>query len=178
LTSAVTIEDIESELWRAGIRSARVIDDLLRLVRLYRLAAARQDPACPRCLRMKSWVCLSCLGASEDASFTCTGCGRSKHASDFYRRRDLTSGYSRKCKNCHDQRSTCRTCGKRWQAAHLQDSQCPPCREGPSSPTGRYLCRKCGGRKVITEFPEGKQEDPSRQFWCADCTARYGKSRP
>jgi hypothetical protein len=174
----VTLDDVEDSLWRSGIRSAATVDSILRLVRLYRMAAARVPEApperCARCLRVTDGACKNC---AADAIFTCRSCGIPKSAGEFYRRHDLSAGYYRKCKNCHDRKDACRTCGTRWQAEHLQEGQCPPCRTGPPAPTGRYLCRKCGGRKAIAEFPPVKQEDPSRQSWCSDCRDRYGRER-
>lgn len=208
MTSAVTIDDIEGELWKAGLRSARVIDDILRLVRLYKLASVRQeipvpvlepggsDPGtmtakCVRCLKVKNWsqfltsvkgrseICRTCLkdaDAAEDIYIRCANCGRTRHASDFYRRRDLASGYSPRCKDCHDDKVTCPGCHGRWDAADMAGDRCPPCSEGRRA-SGRYLCRKCNRRLDIACFPAAKAAHPAQSFWCGECTARFGLSR-
>ena len=210
MTSAITLDDVESALWQAGIRRAATIDSILRLVRLYRMAAVvprvppeppppvrigpgESDPAtrtsrCAKCLRIKSWnqfltgtdqadTCRSCVkitGIPDDAIFTCSSCGRGKHASHFYRRGDLASGYSGKCKDCHDGKSTCAGCGVRWETIHLEDGKCPPCRTGRDAPAGKYLCRKCGCRKILGDFPAGKRAHPPRSSWCTECARLYG----
>lgn len=148
MTSAISREDVESELWRLGGRGASlaVITRLLRLIDSYAISTARKytdigfidaPPVDPYSYLLP--------GQFDRAAKVgrCITCKQPRKLTEF--RRDHTSaiGYRTRCEHCKP--------------------------KTPRKDNIGYLCRLCSERRPLSDFPQQKQDSPSLMIPCIKC---------
>lgn len=229
MTSAVSRDDVEDQLWR-HVRpgtSPAVIRSLLKTIDQYAIFAARKytvdddlppvvitpDPyehILPGQFDMELGMgrCLRCEIPKSIHEFTknsasktgrrpecrlcrkqggwreirprkrqCVVCGKRKEVSNFL---------GSKCLDCVDQMKTCLCCYERQSADEFplhpdRRDLCRTCRKTRRADIAillsQYLCRACGERKWVEEFPAGKRLYPQRNFACKKCEGKPQASR-
>lgn len=151
MTSVVSRDDVEAELWRAGVKSWPEIARLLKVIDVYSISRGRDfQPGFGQIEPVEPWGHLGPGGWDKESRVTrCEVCHLVKSwRGNFRRNQDHPSRWH----------STCKLCEKTVVIS-------------PSIPEGKlYLCRGCDTKKEIGLFPLAKRQNPSRNYWCLRCS--------
>lgn len=159
MTSTASKEEVENELWRAGIRSPQVMKRLLRVIDIYSVSVAhRMIPANAHNEQFLAdpYYYLNPGQWDIDAGVTrCSVCFKVRKWSPYFHRNlDHPSGHQLSCKQCVRK--------ERDKNPPLPVSAGWMC---PVPPVG------CGSRKTPPEFPEEKRVNPRRPIPCLKCSS-------
>lgn len=152
MTSVVSKEDLADELYRlGGPHKAAQINRLLRMIDHYCINVARTLPRAadvtPVTPVVDQWSHLK-PGDTDIAA------------------------QMRRCAECGEVKNLERAFAKARKAPQGRNRRCTDCRPPANLISGRvrlYLCRACGERKPMGEFPEKKREHPSVLYHCLAC---------
>jgi hypothetical protein len=201
MTSLVSRDDIESEIWKLSGRTAPWhIEKLMRLIDRYAIENARkwaaQYPQEPE-PQDDGWPDLG-LGDSDLAFEVtrCTACGRVKRWPQFYRDKTRSTGRRNRCMKCcktgkGDEEYptitfTCHACGKTRKASDFYknagtktgfDNRCKTCKDG-SKQAKIFKCKMCQREKPQYAFPPGKLKEPHANYACLECWPEGTKLLP
>lgn len=146
MTSVVSKEDLADELYKlGGPHRQKEISRLLVMIDRYSINLARTLP------RGEDDAALRLKPGDTDVSAgtrRCAGCGKVK---------DLERGFAKYVRDPYGRNKRCIDC--RPPANWTSDRRQPHL----------YLCRACGQRKPLDEFPPKKREHPSVLYHCLAC---------
>ena len=192
MTSLISRDDIESEIWKLSGRTAPwQVEKVLRLIDRYALENARkwagqypQEPA----REDDGWPGLA--PGDSDMTFgvtRCAACGKVKRWVQFYRDKTRVTGHRNRCMACcktgrgdeeyPDITLTCHACGMTRKASDFYknagtrtgfDYRCKPCKD-KGQPAKIFKCKLCGREKTQYMFPPGKAEEPRSLWACLEC---------
>jgi hypothetical protein len=150
VTSVPSRDDVEAELWRAGVRSSYIMSRLMTVIDSYVFAQIRSHhpledaPQGP-------FAYLRPGESDMDQRVTrCSKCAHPKAWSHFGMDRTSPTGHKKTCKSCL--RIRVRTAEQQWK--------CPYCKE----------------KKPPGEFPPEKHKNPRVRVSCNTCTEKLPSS--
>lgn len=149
MTSAVTRDEVEYELWKGGIRSPSVVSKIMRVIDIYAISAARKYTAAapPEPPFEPYWYLKPGQGDPSEGVIRCDGaCGRPKRADMFHVDKDGPLG----------RKTTCKSCLRKARESSTQEAK-------------GWKCPDCGKRKVADEYPEDKRQNPRLRIACLSC---------
>lgn len=150
MTSTVTRDDVEGELWKlAGRRPSGDIRKFMRLVDLYAVTVGRKLGGTDEDWTIDKWAHLKPGETDSNAGMRrCAACGKV---------RNLYGAFEKEARAPYGRRLRCTSCREpKWRSRN---------RGRPD----RYFCRKCKGYKPISAFPAEKRKTPKLLFHCLEC---------
>lgn len=192
MTSIVSRDDVEAELWRAGIRDWVQVSRIMKIVDTYALTHAR-DYKRPEDLPAEPWAHLAPGNWDAEARLTrCLGCSAVKSwDGNFTKDVGHITRHRIICKVCEGKAVVsdkpgklylCRKCEKRKELAEFPAKKrlnpsvgcfCSSC-EDEVAASKTFFCRRCKRNKLIGEFPPEKKANPAHPYPCLDCDAKFG----
>jgi len=186
MTSMVSWDDVEAELWKAGIKNVQVLDRLRATITRFAYDLGRQmyeveetpDPY-GEGMSPGEWD-------PDSKRACCSQCGDVKSFSQFGLDMHHPSGHKLTCRRCAGippevdltAKYHCRSCGQRKELMQFPKAKiisparninCLECQGDRVVAEYKYLCPGCGARKELEEFPLEKRRNSRIRSLCSAC---------